>query len=854
MIIRALIGFVTVGTLFAQHSLAQSANIVVRASDIRGGSRIDVPLGSTPFAIEPAGRRTIDIIAPDMNGGFDVSQITRGGFASRIENARVVQSDRGTRLRLLLNCDCSFATMVTDGTLTVEIRDPLEKDNFAEADSETENRQKARRFASNVAPARSPSPKSRDEARQTSSNREVNPSSEASKIDLVADNVDPIDLDPEDEAASRTQEVLLARERLVEQLAKAAQQGLLDFATEESAQLFDDVAVSELPPEQSFVEPNEPTIAEELEPVRSPVDSNEEAVESRLVEGAANRLVELPVRARTARDKAFRIDRGETVVKAYNCFDDDKYKLPLETQDKQFSEVIAEFNGALLNRFDQPDPLIVEKLARYYIAAGFGAEAIHVLNVFGADVSDSLLLRDLAVIVDGKRPSVNGPVARNGHCSGKAHLWFEIAGFQMETGAIERLSASGQSPKAGKDEEKSLVDAFIELPRILRSYLGPQIMNQAIDVRNIPRAERFDRIMRRMVNVDGAALDLARARLLAAGGSVESAEAMYQQLALLSVPEAHNALLLLLESQIERGAEPSVALADALADAAFVARGSSYERRLKVAEIRARAMAEGLSAALVPVTRAINRGQNYSPILMDAAHAVFEDAIADQNQPLSFVREILDHKGLISTAADGDLARTRVATQLIKIGLANAALDVLEPSAERQSSEYRLAKAKALIQLTEGIEALEVLEGLDGEAAASLRTQAFSLIGQPESAWLEAQQDSQLEDAERAKLALRAGLWRDAAVAGDASDRLLAAYMAKSDERQPVAAGEAQSLSENAETAELTSDLENTAPAASAAMLRPPSVQDDLTLKDAQAVKEASETIRTLVGEILEDG
>ncbi|MEM7546941.1 MAG: hypothetical protein AAF367_15540 [Pseudomonadota bacterium] len=825
----------------------------MQASDIRGGSRVDIALGATPFSVSSAGSRAIDVIAPDRSVGFDIGQITRGQFASRIETARVSQTDEGTRLRLLLNCECSYATLVTNGTLSIEIRDPGPGDAQTDLTEEIVQRTDAasRRFRSAFAPGRAPAPRARQTAiadlgLQTGAEGDTNGASPVAQIGTPFG-----EQDRDGTRGARAEEIRLARLRLVEQLAKAAEQGLLDFATAESAELFAQTTPTEFPPDEINEEPVDQPIAEAAPRPPARKTLVVEPDPERLVPGDETLLVELPLRARTARDRVFRRDRLETLIPSHECIDDHQFTLLRLDNDRGFADLVTDHGGQLISRFDEPDPAAVEKLARLYLSFGFGVEARQLLDTLGDNVENRALLSDIAMIIENETPSVTGPIARNGHCSALALLWFTLAGFQMENGSIERLTAAGRQLISREERNREILAQFVDQTPVLRRLLGPKLMGRGLDAGDIELAESVDKIMRRMVDANSPKLELARARLLAEGGNVASAEAVYKRLALMSVPEAQKALLLLLESQVDRGAAPSVALADALSDAALIARGSPFERRLKVAEIRARAIAEGLQSALDQVDRAIRRNPANRALLVDSAHAVFEDAVADPEQPLLFARAVLDQSDLISPAADGDLARSRVAEQLIAIGLANAALDILTPAAGRKTASLRQVAATAHVALGDGASALSALDGIESPRASSLRTAAYLLVDQPNDALAAAAQDTELASEARAKLALLAGDWRGASEAGSTADRLLAAYMAEAGDAQQ--SGETSGPSAGA-GARLVSELERDAPVPTSAMLRPPSVGDALTLNDAQAVMDASQTVRDLVKEMLEDG
>ncbi|MFV0474821.1 MAG: hypothetical protein ACK5MQ_11545, partial [Pikeienuella sp.] len=110
------------------------APVRLRAMDIAGASRVELPLGGAGFAIERSGERQIDLIAEGEPSRVDLTEIFPGGFARRVVSARLAPEEDGIRLRFVLNCDCDYAARMVDGVLALEFRDPGgESPSFAAA-------------------------------------------------------------------------------------------------------------------------------------------------------------------------------------------------------------------------------------------------------------------------------------------------------------------------------------------------------------------------------------------------------------------------------------------------------------------------------------------------------------------------------------------------------------------------------------------------------------------------------------------------------------------------------------------------------------------------------------------------
>lgn len=774
----------------------------LRSVDIPGASRMEIPISENGFAVERTGARQVDVIIPGATPRFDLTRRFPIAGSRRIASARVVPNEGGIRLRFVLSCECEYAASVSGEVLLIEFRDPAATAEPAAhgaelAAAEPPLPQRKKGEGSEFAPWFTPAPTPRRGG-------------------------EPVVAAVASEETSE-EDVQIARQKLLEQLSRAVDQGLLNFSSPEAA------AMVPPPPEEQAPKPKakedhpeeEPKIAAARlpEPEQPPHD-----LEPPLP--SAPKPVELGLRSRTAVDGEFSADRAETIVKTVPCIENDRLNAAGWPDAGKFSEELARLSASLLDEFDNPSPDNVTDLTRLYILAGFGPEAIAVINLYADAIEDAPLLHDLALIVSDHQPRAEGPLVAAGPCSGLSAIWYRAADLPEHDIPLP----------AGVDLGEAVPQQFATLPISLRVLLGPKLMGNYLDRGDVEGAERIDLLLRRIPGDHGPAFDLARARLLSASHQDATADALYRRLARRNLPESQEALLILLNSLIARGAPIGEDLADALADAAFVARGSRMERPLKVAEIRARARAKGFPEALEAVKAALDRSPSAEIILRDAGHAVLEESSAAEVGPLEYVRAVLAYRDEISTEMAGDEARRRVAEELTANGLANAALAFLDPALKRGSPGVKRAAARA--QLAEGNpeEALKTLGELRDIDAAQIRAKAEEMLDRPEAALavmsaVETPQDT-------GDLAFRAGAWEEASRSGPPERRILAAFMA----------GE-----EN--TAKTTEALKQEGDGKAAeAFLEPPRVEGEVTLGKAKSVMDASREVRKVIEEALHDG
>lgn len=810
--------------------------LVLLAEDTPGMTRIKIDVGDIPFSLENPGPSVIDFVTPYRFQSVNASQLVASGLARRVANARLVPDQSVTRLRMVLNCDCGFDFSVSSGVLSVRIKDPVVAEVMIPANelkstgSASQKKAETRLNKSAPAPSSSPVPRARPKVVAGANEPIVDLASSGAQ--LIDEASEPVQL-PRQELAGKgldpADEVVLAREHLMRQLSRAADQGLIQFVSDEAAAMAPEA--ENLAPRKAEGGPikSEPDKRETELPEMAAAEFDSPTLsEDSLVAAAPPKPVEIPLRARTALDKEFRSDRSETRAEVAYCIDKKRLNVPAWAQPGAFLATTAELRANLLDEYDKPRPEVATKLVRHLVVNGFGAEANQLLSLYGDVVQDEKVLSDIARLVDLQAPKPDGLIARTAPCHPEAALWRKIAGLPDGELTV---------PFADEDENKAaiasqILDTFARLPAITRQILGARLMDNLISRGELELAKQLDLILLRSPGDYSEALALSRARLLGETGRVEEAEELFSQLSQSNRPEAHTALMLLLESRINRNAGGSQELSEALSDAAFSARGTELELPLKVAEIRSRTLTDGASEALRPLREAIERSGGASELLRDVGHAALEVLEPTDGDAIDYAKAVMALRPFVSEGPTGDLARRRVAEALTESGLPNLALDYLEPTAARADNATLLVTAKALLALDDPEQVLSVLEGQTNPQAVVLKIEALGRLGRHEEAYQLSAGLAEGSDEVKSARALRAGDWTGAASAGDRPQRLLAAYMASQDV-----------LDGSEETTE-----------AEAKFLTTPEVDRDTTLDSVRTVVEASKSARSIIEKALEDG
>ncbi|MEM9043658.1 MAG: hypothetical protein AAGC81_03105 [Pseudomonadota bacterium] len=805
-------------------------------------SRLSLSLNGAEFEFAKVAPRQYELLVEQQGLRFDTRQVFPDRLVSRVISARQVRDPAGSRLRFILNCDCDATTQLSKGALLIEFFDPnAEEEGPKTASNEPVSQSADLRAQLNAgalevatsseptndvesvstpaddlvtAPTRSPLPVAKPKSQTASEpaiveRNEPEPTPEVVLIEPSQEGAS--DVSPESTDPDQDDELRLARDKLLEQLTRAAEQGLLEFAIPEGEPNdLIDLEAAPLEGPESFVGVG-PSQQNPMVEIGS--DETERSSTPRPP-------LELPIRAKTAIDRDFVAGRKDTVSPVETCNTGQMLSGIDWLDPKDPARALSALRGEILGEFDQPRPDIIERLVVLYISLGFGIEAQKLLELYGDSIEHRRIYEDLAAIVDGE-PIVWGEgIARNGPCSGTVALWLAAAGLRD----LDEFKT--------EDTDPALIDAFAILPLKMRKLLGPRILTNAVDEENTALARRIDQLLQRSGGELGTAQNLALARLISVEGRPEAAEAIYTRIAASRGELATEALLRLVESKLKRGAPISQIEREELAFSAFVYRADPEGRDLRLTDLQVRAGGPGLPEVLSEIKRHLADAPTEAAEYRDIGHLLLEESAREDVGDAAYAQAVLSYVEEISTSAAGDAARARIARELTAAGLANLALDVLNVALPRRAREVRLAAGEALISLDRPQDALPWLEGVDGLDSRDLKIRAYQAQETPEDALSLVEQDDQTEDDSRlAELSWQAGAWDDAAETGPEARRLLAAFMAGRELAEPdVDADRGQ------------------------AFLSPPELTAAPSLRSSKEVLDGSTKVREIIEEALGDG
>ncbi|MFO7856079.1 MAG: hypothetical protein R6V44_12845, partial [Paracoccaceae bacterium] len=489
--------------------------ILVRAGEHAGFSRLafDLP-ASTDWRIDLDGRRLL-LTFPQRRFDFDVRQIFPQRRVTRITAARAEPGPAGgSALRLTLSCDCEAdAYRFAETMLVIDLRP---RDTRSRAPSRATTRSE---------------PMDRDAPISTPPDRAQSPSPAAAPRGPVPDPEGEAPApevrrppDPESEPISVAQ----ARDRLLRQLTRAADQGLIEFRDSDAVPN----APSPLEPESTPV----PNAADEsASPTETATASITPAqVQPDPVSSPKSMKDAVQLEARTAFDPPGRRDplilADEAAERAARCHGEEWLDAAAWTGDLAPSQDvllqrIGRLRAVIVTELDRPAEAEAVQLAEVYLAMGFGAEARQALSAFGAASEQVAWLRVAAAVLDGTPNEAVGRLASRPACGGRLGVWRLAAGLAP---APEALGEDGW--------RESILEAFEALPIALRRALAPQIVETLLALDALDLAEATALRLERAAGDHGDAWRLAAAGLALRLGDASRGEATLSRVAAGDIP------------------------------------------------------------------------------------------------------------------------------------------------------------------------------------------------------------------------------------------------------------------------------------------------------------------------------
>lgn len=648
--------------------------------------------------------RQVDLRFPGIALAIDLGalDISSGDWPGWVSAISTQAGDTETRLRLDLACECGVAlTGDREARLAIDIIGPGLKAGPVLR-------------ASGPAPARAPVPPPRGGRR-------------VARAGLTEDM-------PPELAATRA--------RLIAQLERAAEAGLITMEPDPSA----DEQEPGLPETADVIEPGPADPA-----LGGPETGPSPAGDARDPE----RRGPPPPDPGTA-TAAPQISDPEIATGLQSCPSDAELEVAQPLQGQPFLDRLAALRSTLLGEFDHASPEAAHALAQFYIAHEMAAEAQATLAVFAPEDSRTERLLALAAAVSGAPQET--AAAGWLDCEGLARLWGALAAVNQ-----------GNSEAAARFQPE--IRAVLETqPEPLRSRLAVRLGLAAASeeawtaarayrslARRADRAGTAPSPSRRLLDVliantdQDPLLSIPALRQLWADGGPEGAEAM-----------------LLLAGMVADGQVPGVAdthlLRLDLGALALERRGTDLAKRAFEAELHLRAKALGRASAVDLLSLGLTEST-----VTEAEHAKLIAQLGAHPDPSPDEAPLAVLHGRSPERYERALAdpgfRRALARSYTEIGLPARAEDLAAPE-DLADVDFAARLAKAYLSAGRAADARRIAQRLPkGPKTAEVLALAVAASGQPGEALAILREAEAGTSAERARLAWAAGDWPAAATA-----------------------------------------------------------------------------------------
>ena len=479
---------------------------------------------------------------------------------------------------------------------------------------------------------------------------------------------------------------------VIDSLARAASQGLLDLAPE-AVEALDHGGTAEAPaiPDDPVAVPN--PHADAPKPAAAPAADSHVAAQAR--SGTPGLLAQTSLDALQSALDAARGATGE----GERCWPPQFTDLTLaEDGAEDFGRRIGRLRAAVTDDRDRADGEAVADLARGYLTFGFGEEAIQTLQIDGVTDRGRLALRAMAEVIDDLPQSGSDLAAQVG-CPGSTGLW--------------ALLADGTPEVAAKIEQDQVVQQFKLLPEPVQTVLGPRLADL---LRQAGRADMAELVLAPAQRMASPPVDvtLAETELAVERGDVAAATETLADLAARDTRMTPDALVRLVDLQLDQQEPVTPETLSLLEAYQFEFRGQPVVADLMRARVAALAQQSAFAQALtlLPDAEALLPEADAVTLRSDVTRG-----IAARGEEMMFLDVAFRPMGR-DVAPD---AQNAVAARLLDLGFPDRAAEVISgPAIGTVMAERRYLRATAAMDMGDPDGAAAQLAGVSTPRAQSI--------------------------------------------------------------------------------------------------------------------------------------
>ncbi|WP_293574025.1 hypothetical protein [Phaeobacter sp.] len=382
--------------------------------------------------------------------------------------------------------------------------------------------------------------------------------------------------------------------------------------------------------------------------------------------------------------------------------------------DQPFAEQIPPLRAELVREFDDVDLSSVLRLARAYLYFGFGAEAQAILNMLprgAVEQDEGEILAAMGAILDGQTMDINHVFAGQQVCDSDVAFWAALA--------------DGSIRKQAKTD--AIQQAFAKLPPHLRLQVGPRLTTLFAKAGDPHLASAALRSVDRIGAENVPDLNLAEAEVARLEGNVEVvAEELTEEVAE-RTQNAPKALIELITLSYDERKALSPDVPDLAASYEVENRDSELGADLRSAVVTALALTGQYHEAFSELQSLERHDGEAARTAVTVPLMTLLTERADDVTFLQYALVFAANSTSDEVAPLGDL----VADRLLQLGFAQQAQALLQKMPmEPENTGRRLALARAALAMETPQAALVELMGLSGSEANRLRAEALWLNGE----------------------------------------------------------------------------------------------------------------------------
>lgn len=445
------------------------------------------------------------------------------------------------------------------------------------------------------------------------------------------------------------------------------------------------------------------------------------------------------------------VDRVGLGDNGHDCLPNEIFDLSAWLDGSPPGDQIAALRRQLVGEFDRPSPETVVLLVRLYIALGFGAESVALMDAMGPLPTGTDELRYIAAVIDGRGVDPGSAILTMTGCNTSAALWAVLGGDGLGKPETANFGAIQRS--------------FSALPLALRQHLGPLLVERMIGLGVPDVAHTIREAIARAPGEHGGSINMIDARIDLARGRAADVKQGLAPIISGNGEQALEAMLLSIDARLALGEAVEQVMIDNIAAMAFEHRNSIHGP----AAARAHVLAAGSAGRFGEAFTALGAWPEVgSGDLSDhTTRDLFRQLVALRDDA-TFLEVFFARQRAADVRRLDWTLRADLAQRLLNLGFSVEARRVAGPGAAT-FDRGRVLLARAALLDRDGPAALAHIGELSGDAADTIRGEAFRLLGDHKSAQASFISAGEMESA--VSEAWRGGDWEMVAQAGSEPKR-----------------------------------------------------------------------------------